>query len=350
MGPGERKGAAVYTIDADGSGLRRIAENPRASSFPFSWSPTGDRLAFEYRLGIRSVAADGSGLVELTDDARGDGTFSWSPDGSRLAYEHWRSPYMPGEIRIASVDGSPAETTLTSKGAPNTGPLWSPDGSLVAFHRRTSRGRWDVWVSATDRSCARNVTRITRDKDDAVDYSWSPDGAHLAVLQRHQFSVFDRDGTGRHVLAPELSYLHEAIWAPNGGQILIVGSGYDPHHVELYVVDAAGGSARRLTDGDFADGPVWAPDSSKVVFMAWSSTGFELHSVDLAGNVKRLTQGFGDYFPEWSPDGTKIAFSREETREGHSDIWVMDADGGGELNITRALPRTYYYSQLEWRP
>jgi Tol biopolymer transport system component len=336
----------VYTIAADRTGLRRIADNPRAPSFPFAWAPTGDRIAFEYGRGIRSVAASGSGLVELTDDARGDGTFSWAPDGTRLAYERWRSPYDPDEVLVTSVDGS-TDISLTKNGAAGTGPLWSPDGSLVAFSRRTSRGRWDVWVSAADASCARAVTHITRDKDDAIDFSWSPDGLHLAVLQKQQLSVYDRDGTNRRVVAPDLTYLREALWAPNGRHIAVAAGHYE---FALYLTDLSGGAAQQLTNGDFADGPAWAPDSSAVVYMAGSPTGFEVHTVDLAGKVTRLTHGFGDYFPKWSPDGSKIAFSREQTPEGHSDIWVMDADGENALNLTRVVPGNDYYYYLEWQP
>lgn len=38
--------------------------------------------------------------------------------------------------------------------------------------------------------------------------------------------------------------------------------------------------------------------------------------------------------PTWSPDGTRIAFvSNRET--GHAQIWVMDLDGLGVVNLSR---------------
>jgi TolB protein len=42
--------------------------------------------------------------------------------------------------------------------------------------------------------------------------------------------------------------------------------------------------------------------------------------------------------PSWSPDGTKIAFV--SLRDGNSDIFVMNADGSGQTNLTG--PSTFF--------
>src|SRR5207244_9009480 len=41
-------------------------------------------------------------------------------------------------------------------------------------------------------------------------------------------------------------------------------------------------------------------------------------------------------YPSWSPDGTKIAFA--SNRDGDVDIWVMNADGSEQTNITNDDP------------
>ena len=39
-----------------------------------------------------------------------------------------------------------------------------------------------------------------------------------------------------------------------------------------------------------------------------------------------------DWQPSWSPDGTKIAFSSK--RDGNWEIYVMDANGQNQVNLT----------------
>ena len=52
------------------------------------------------------------------------------------------------------------------------------------------------------------------------------------------------------------------------------------------------------------------------------------------GPARQLTTARGaDQWPVWSADGTKIAF--ESNRDGNSEIYVMNADGSEQTNITR---------------
>jgi Tol biopolymer transport system component len=52
-----------------------------------------------------------------------------------------------------------------------------------------------------------------------------------------------------------------------------------------------------------------------------------------------------DYLPAWSPDGKRIAFVCK--RGGHSDIYVMDADGG---NLRRLTDDRADELGVDWRP
>ncbi len=62
--------------------------------------------------------------------------------------------------------------------------------------------------------------------------------------------------------------------------------------------------------------------------------GAELYTSDLyGGDVIRLT--FNKYYDAeagYSPDGTKILFSRQI--DGNNDLWLMDADGSNQHQIT----------------
>ena len=117
---------------------------------------------------------------------------------------------------------------------------------------------------------------------------------------------------------------------------------------EIYVIDADGGNQQRLTnDPDNDLNPSWSPDGKRIAFASSRDGNFlgnipadEIYVMDADGNnQKNLTNNLGnDISPSWSPDGKRIAFSSfRKDRAGnlnHFDIYVMDADGGNQQRLT----------------
>jgi dipeptidyl aminopeptidase/acylaminoacyl peptidase len=86
--------------------------------------------------------------------------------------------------------------------------------------------------------------------------------------------------------------------------------------------------------------PTFSPDGSKVVFMRQKLTPGEqdLWSVNANGTgAVNLTQspGASEASAEFSPDGTKIVYVRGDT---NNDIWVMNANGSGQTHLTETDP------------
>ena len=133
---------AVYTVEADGSNLARIAYT---FSEP-SWSPDGQRIALVYGADLHTFASDGSDPIMVAKVGYGDwaGRVSWSPDGSRILFTR------PGcRVCVATVDGSIVEDVspfrlpsiyVTRKSPPRISETlaWSPDGSQIAVQARKS--------------------------------------------------------------------------------------------------------------------------------------------------------------------------------------------------------------------
>ena len=95
------------------------------------------------------------------------------------------------------------------------------------------------------------------------------------------------------------------------------------------------GAIQRLTDHDAIDlYPSWSPDGQRIAFHSYRDGNSEVYVMDAdGGNPQRLTDhDAGDEFPSWSPDGRRIAF--ESNRDGNWEVYVMDADGGNPQRLT----------------
>ncbi len=127
--PGAAGAGAVYVINVDGSGERKLLDISRYSNLlPLAWSPDASRLA---------VAADGLFVVDLaTGESQklSDKALlpAWSPDSTKIAFVVDPGPGQGSDsIYIVDADGSDEPQRLTR----GEYPAWSPDGSRIAFTR-----------------------------------------------------------------------------------------------------------------------------------------------------------------------------------------------------------------------
>ncbi len=95
-------------------------------------------------------------------------------------------------------------------------------------------------------------------------------------------------------------------------------------------------------------GAPWSPDGSRLVYVCVSPVNFSnaICTINADGSDKQLIYDPGDDIlqvrqPDWSPDGSKIAFQGNPlTFEHDDDIFVMDANGSGVVNLTNTEERT----------
>ena len=156
------------------------------------------------------------------------------------------------------------------------------------------------------------------------------------------------------------------MWSPDGRKIAFDRNDDGPN--AIWIVNADGGKARRLTPGIQSVGPEWSPDGRTIAFtdrnggvytmapdgsrrrrvarntperVAWSPNGEIAFVSDDDDVVVMNADGSGRRLIElptgstlgifWSPDGRKMAL---EHGDGDWEIFVMDADGGNLRNLT----------------
>jgi Tol biopolymer transport system component len=115
---------------ASGSRVVRLTQNAGFLGSP-AWSPDGTRISFDCRVAagnddICVVNADGGGFARLTSDPARDYGAAWKPDGSALAFVTTR--YGADQIVLISSAGG----SVTLVGLLGWAPAWSPDGTQLA--------------------------------------------------------------------------------------------------------------------------------------------------------------------------------------------------------------------------
>ena len=244
-----------------------------------TWSPAGDRFAYVQNHGdfseIVIAERDGDPLVVLTNHDSGVEPYTedhvylaawgkepdWSPVGEELVYIsdkggldiYSRNLYI--WISEFGVEAPPYPLEASQSIAlSQSGPVYSPDGTQLAFSVRQEDGgvRYhEVWTLDLQGGFYKPLVTGT---EGAYDPDWSPDGQHIAYIQR----------TGESN--------------------------------DVWIVPVEGGEPYQLTNVGKAVEPVWSPDGSQIAFIRAVGVNFEVWVVDV----------------EMGPDGRYVASEPEK--------------------------------------
>lgn len=277
-----------------------------------------------------------------------------SPNGQRIVYTRgWidkMNDQHESSIWIMNADGSRNRFLVDG-----SEPLWSPDGTRIAYTGEGEPESSQIFVRWMDAEGA--TSQITRLEKGPGGLRWSPDGNSISFSMNVEGeSAWSVDPPGRPdganwVDPPKVvtraDYRQDRVGFTDEGW----------RHI--FIVPAEGGTARQLTDGywNHSTGE-WTPDGEELVFsslrtddseLAWRES--EVYAVNLGtGLIRPLTQRRGqDTSPLPSPTGDLIAYRGADFHTDtyrNSGIYVMNRDGSSPRLISGDFDRQI--NRMQW--
>ena len=337
---------------------------------------------------------------QLTTGVAGEDRPRWSPDGKRIAYIS--SQDGSAQVWVRDFDGNTGSLTgeprrVTSISTETGGELWSPDGQNILFvssvypackddacnkARLEEKARSKVkasiftglfyrhWASYTGgkRShlfvvpASGGVARDLTPGDHDVPpfqlggsdlYAFSPDGKEIAFTSNISeveatstnndlFTVPVTGGTPKKITDNPASDSTPR-YSPDGKYIAYLAQarpGYESDRFRLMLYDRVTGQRRSLTENFdcWVGGFVWAPDSSRIYFVAEDKGEQPIYTVSVhGGDIRELERHTNDELTV-TPNGSTLVFTRMSVR-APSEVYAADFKESSHLGAARELSR-----------
>lgn len=260
----------------------------------------------------------------------------WPPLVGRIAFSR------SGDILVQRADGRGMQQ-LTGQDDPDDPanplkvtdeqPVWSPDGTKLAFVRD-----FTLFTMDADGS---NAARITPDTQTVLQElpKWAPDGQKLLFLgDRTDFGgalyTIKADGTG--VTRLPLGNVLWASWSPDARRLAAILVSFS-EETSLFLLNPDGTGMVDITPvgQPFLSAVEWSPDGSRFALVVGNVSGGGVFLSDTLGAslTPVVTRQVGVGSVTWSPDGLRLAFPMTLS-QGSSQIFIANRDGSGLVELT----------------
>lgn len=275
-----------------------------------SWSPDGETLwAYSYGYGgpaeLFTIAPDGSHRERITHTQGNDWFPQISGDGAYLLFTSDRGyrPFASSQIYVQNRETGEEWSVSEGEDLKLTA-HWSPDNQWITYAARPGREDegGEIYIVGRDGTHRRRITHTPDISESAP--SFHPDGTRLVWTEHEAVEVEEGEGrTRRQIVEYHLE---------TGQTRILIGREHDAGY------------------------PQWSPDGQTLMFTSRDADGN--NDIKLAdaqgGHIRQLTDSpESDHGAHWSPDGTRISFATY--RWGQSEVYVMNADGSDQRNVTR---------------
>ena len=272
--------------------------------------------------------------LQLTSFADSATSPALSPDGRMLAFIRGPDTFVSsGQIYIKLLpDGQPFE--ITHDNLPKMAPVFSPDGTRVAYTGTDSHFGWNTWtvpvLGGAPHEALPNAAALTWIDREHVLFSEIKTGVQMAIVTATESRSDEREV----YLPPTPAGMAHRSWlSPSGEWVLVAemnGLGWRPCHLLSFNGGAAdrtvGPPSGRCTYAG------WSPDSQWMYFSANTEDGFHLWRQRFKGGApEQMT--FGPTEEEGiavAADGRSLVTSVGMHEES---VWLHDSKGDRRISF-----------------
>jgi len=200
----------IYVLDLKTRAEKRVTALGDSAEVSAAWSPDGKSLAFQDQTGATYTLDLKSGTTRKVIGAQFEPSKpSWSTNGKTIAIgavKPYTRRFREGTSQILAADVATGKLTysepapfqsLSTRG--EDGPVYSPDGSSVAFVVASV-----LWIRPVDANGipTGEARQVTHEATDAP--TWSGDSQHLLYLSNGKLRLVNADGTGERTVPLDL--------------------------------------------------------------------------------------------------------------------------------------------------
>jgi len=223
-------------------------------------------------------------------------------------------------LQVSDTDGYNPQTLLTSD-QPIMSPVWSPDGSQVAYVSFES-GQSEIYTHDI-----LTGVRKSRAKYKGLNGSpaWSPDGKKLAITLskdgNSDIYVLQLSSNKLSRLTNHWSIDTEAVWMPDGKSIIYTSSRTGKPQLYQQAVTAGAdmtkSRAKRLTyEGRYNASASVSADGKSIAYVYGEASVYRIAVMEIATKSSRiLTDGPLDESPEFAPNNSMVLFASQEKQQ-----------------------------------
>ena len=235
----------------------RLTDGPLEFESPIA-ARSGGRIFFmgaDARSELESVTPTGE-LIPVKGFLSTAARVEYTRDGKWVAWTDTQ-----GKLWRARSDGT-EKLQVTPDNLSAFLARWSPDGTRIAVMAREPGKAWQIYITSANGG---DFQPIVRERHNAADPSWSPDGKSIVFGGTNDTMGKDTAtrtlniinvATGAHQEVPGSNGLFSPRWSPDGRYIAALS--LDQRQVRLYTVAAQTWTTLNVPSG--AD-PIWSPDS-----------------------------------------------------------------------------------------